>query len=184
MATSEQLTSQPVASSDFTRRAGTPAYIPSGAQSCVTTAPAATTQPRPTVTPGSTVTRAPSQTPSSITTGRPRTCPNRRLLGPISCVDVRSWVPGPIPTSLAIRSDAVPSSSTSRLMNVRCPIAMQRPPMKTPDAMEHLDTSRPSARSTRHRCRLGIRLDGTMEPSRTSIAQVFAGHQSRLRTGA
>ena len=184
MATPEQLTSQPVASTDFTRRAGTPAYNPSGAQSCVTTAPAATTQPRPTVTPGSTVTRAPSQTPSSISTGSPRTWPSRRLLGPMSWVDVRRWVPGPIPTSLAIRSGAVPSSSTSRLMNVRCPITTQRPPMKTSEAMEHLDTSKPSARSTRQRCRLGIRLDGTMEPSTTSTAQVFTGHHSRLRTEA
>ena len=51
-------------------RAGTPPTIASGGTSRVTTAPAATTQPRPSVTPGRIVARVPIQTLSSMTTGR------------------------------------------------------------------------------------------------------------------
>ena len=49
--------------------AGTPAYNKSGSQSLVTTAPAAITQPSPTVTPGNIVARAPIQQPFPIVTG-------------------------------------------------------------------------------------------------------------------
>src|SRR5436853_447163 len=51
------------------RRAGLPATTEYGGTSDVTTAPAATMLPSPTVTPGNTITRPPSQTLSLITIG-------------------------------------------------------------------------------------------------------------------
>lgn len=51
------------------RRAGTPTYIPSGSQLCVTTAPAPMTQPAPISTPGSMIAPAPIQEPSPTVMG-------------------------------------------------------------------------------------------------------------------
>src|SRR5579859_157665 len=65
------------------RRAGTPAYRPSDRQSFVTTAPAAMTQPSPTLTPGSSTALAPIQHPEATTTGARNTPAARTIEVPI-----------------------------------------------------------------------------------------------------
>ena len=64
--------------------AGTPPTSVSGGTSRVTTAPAQTTAPFPTVTPPRIVTAEPSQAPSPIVIGAVRSGPQRFSEGPIS----------------------------------------------------------------------------------------------------
>ena len=99
-------------------RAGTPATIASGGTSRVTTAPAHTTLPRPSVTPGRTIARVPIQTWSSIRTGRVST---GKSGAPRRCDAVRTVTSGETLTSSPIQSDPRTSRRQSRLMRVRAP---------------------------------------------------------------
>src|SRR6266542_2940348 len=81
--------------------AGTPPTNEFGGTDLVTTAPAATIEPRPIVTPGKTVTSVISTAPSSIVTGRTSTLNVERSdAGPSSCWVVKMRTKGASPTPL------------------------------------------------------------------------------------
>ncbi|KAH7310717.1 hypothetical protein B0I35DRAFT_439582 [Stachybotrys elegans] len=80
--------------------AGTPPTAHSGSTSFVTTAPAATVDPRPIRTPGRTIAPAPIQQSSSMTIGKAKEVPKAswRAFHWLSCVPVQMQTSGPMRT--------------------------------------------------------------------------------------
>src|SRR5262245_60608164 len=85
-------------------RAGTPATMENGFTSCVTTAPAPTMAPRPTVTPGRMTALVPTSAHASMRTGRM----SRSVwmigtpIGSAVCTEPSTFAPGPHPTYCSI----------------------------------------------------------------------------------